>query len=58
MATCKAVRIHRFGGPEALQIDEVAAPIPHANEVVLRVRAASVNPVDYKIRGGATLPHR
>ena len=52
MATCKAVRIHRFGGPEVLQIDEVPVPIAHDDEVVVRVRAVSINPVDYKIRGG------
>jgi NADPH:quinone reductase-like Zn-dependent oxidoreductase len=50
MATMQAVRIHRFGGPECLQIDEVPIPEPGAAELLVRVHAASVNPVDYKTR--------
>jgi NADPH:quinone reductase-like Zn-dependent oxidoreductase len=52
MATCRAVRLHRFGGPEQLRIEEVERPIPRDDEVVIRVEAASVNPVDLKIRAG------
>lgn len=52
MATMKAVRIHDYGGPEVLSLDEVQFPEPHDDEVVLKVHAASVNPVDYKIRSG------
>jgi NADPH:quinone reductase-like Zn-dependent oxidoreductase len=48
----KAVRIHRFGGPEVLQIDEVPTPEPGPGEILVRVGAASVNPVDYKMRKG------
>jgi NADPH:quinone reductase-like Zn-dependent oxidoreductase len=48
----KAVRIHRFGGPEVLDLEDVPPPHPGGNEVVVEVRAASVNPVDYKIRAG------
>ena len=48
----KAVRIHRFGGPEVLQIDEIAKPEPSDGKLLIRVSAASVNPVDYKIRQG------
>lgn len=48
----KAVRIHSFGGPEVLEVEDVAPPQPADGEVVIRVRAASVNPVDYKIRSG------
>jgi NADPH:quinone reductase-like Zn-dependent oxidoreductase len=51
----KAIRIHRFGGPEVLELDDVPAPQPGDNEVLVRIRAASVNPVDYKIRRG-TVP--
>ncbi|WNO53816.1 NADP-dependent oxidoreductase [Stakelama saccharophila] len=50
--TVTAVRIHRFGGPEALQVEQIAMPGPKDDEVLLRVGAASVNPVDYKIRAG------
>jgi NADPH:quinone reductase-like Zn-dependent oxidoreductase len=48
----KAVRIHRFGGPEVLQLDDVAAPVAADGKLLIRVMAASVNPVDYKIRQG------
>jgi NADPH:quinone reductase-like Zn-dependent oxidoreductase len=48
----KAVCIEAFGGPEALEIREIQQPEPRDNEVLIRVRAASVNPVDYKIRSG------
>jgi NADPH:quinone reductase-like Zn-dependent oxidoreductase len=48
----KAVRIHRFGGPEVLTLDDVPWPQPKDDEVLVRVHAASVNPVDYKIRCG------
>ena len=48
----KAIRIHRFGGPEVLQLDEVDVAEPGPGEVRVRVACASLNPVDYKIRGG------
>jgi hypothetical protein len=48
----KAVRIHRFGGPEVMAIEEIDRPIPAANEVVIKVFAASINPVDEKMREG------
>jgi NADPH:quinone reductase-like Zn-dependent oxidoreductase len=48
----KAVRIHRFGGPEVLQVDDVAKPEASDGKLLIRVSAASVNPVDYKIRQG------
>ncbi|SER39091.1 NADPH:quinone reductase [Faunimonas pinastri] len=52
MASMKAVRIHFFGGPEVLRVEDVPVPEPKAGEILLRVQAASVNPVDYKIRSG------
>ncbi|HJS86625.1 MAG TPA: NADP-dependent oxidoreductase [Acetobacteraceae bacterium] len=55
MAACRAVRLHRFGGPEQLRVEEIERPIPRDDEVVIRVEAASVNPVDLKIRAG-TVP--
>ena len=52
----KAVRIHEFGGPETLQVEELPMPEPGPGELRIRVMAASVNPVDYKMRNGGYLP--
>jgi NADPH:quinone reductase-like Zn-dependent oxidoreductase len=46
------VRIHRFGGPEVLQLDSVEPSLPDAAQVLVSVKAASINPVDFKIRNG------
>ncbi|MHB8286265.1 MAG: NADP-dependent oxidoreductase [Caulobacteraceae bacterium] len=48
----KAVRIHSFGGPEVLVVEDIPTPKPAQGEVLVRVGAASVNPVDYKMREG------
>jgi NADPH:quinone reductase-like Zn-dependent oxidoreductase len=48
----KAVRIHSFGGPEMLAVDEIPVPVPKAGEYLVRIGGAGVNPVDYKIRQG------
>ena len=48
----KAVRIHRFGDPSVLQVDEIDQAKPTGDQLLIKVRAASVNPVDYKIRQG------
>ncbi len=48
----KAIRIHQFGGPEVLQLDEVDDPVPGPGEVVFNVRAVGVNPVDTYMRSG------
>jgi NADPH:quinone reductase-like Zn-dependent oxidoreductase len=48
----KAVRFHRFGGPEVLAVEETPTPRCGQGEVLVRVGAASVNPVDYKMREG------
>jgi NADPH:quinone reductase-like Zn-dependent oxidoreductase len=56
----KAVRIHGYGDVETLKYEDVALPEPGAAEVRLRVHAAAVNPVDWKIRAGylaAIMPH-
>jgi len=48
----KAIRIHEFGGPEVLSIDDVEIPKPGKDEVLVKIHATSVNPVDWKIRAG------
>ncbi|GAB4023980.1 NADP-dependent oxidoreductase [Spirosoma koreense] len=48
----KAIRIHEFGGPEVMKLEEVERPVPAADEILLKVYASSVNPADYIIRQG------
>lgn len=48
----RKVRIHRFGGPDVLRVDELDLSMPDALQVLVIVKAASINPVDFKIRGG------
>ena len=50
MSRIRKVRIHRSGGPEVLSVDEVEPSLPDASQVLVKVHAASINPVDYKIR--------
>jgi NADPH2:quinone reductase len=50
MATMKAVRIHEFGDVDVLKYEDVERPEPEAGEVLVRVRAAGINPVDYVSR--------
>ncbi|MDB6018556.1 MAG: Alcohol dehydrogenase zinc-binding domain protein [Pedosphaera sp.] len=52
ITTMKAVTIHRYGGPEVLSYEDVPRPEPSADELLVRVHAAGVNPVDWKIREG------
>jgi NADPH:quinone reductase-like Zn-dependent oxidoreductase len=52
METMKAVRIHNYGGPEVLVYEEVPRPQPEQGELLVKVEAAGVNPVDWKIREG------
>lgn len=48
----KAVRIHAYGGVEALRYEDAPRPSPGAGEILVRVHAAGVNPVDWKVRKG------
>ncbi len=50
--TMWAVRVYSYGGPEQLKLERVERPRPQAGEVLLRVHAAGVNPLDWKIRQG------
>src|SRR5260221_924368 len=48
----KAIRVHEFGGPDVLKLEEVADPVPAAGEVLVRVHAAGINPYDTYMRAG------
>ena len=50
----KAIVVHQYGGPEVLKFQEYPDPAPGPGEVLVRVAAASVNPLDYKRRAGLT----
>lgn len=52
MKAVKAARVHGYGGPEAVRIEESTLPDPKAGEVLVRVQAAGINPIDWKIRAG------
>jgi NADPH:quinone reductase-like Zn-dependent oxidoreductase len=52
MTVMKAVRIHDYGGPEVMRIEDVPVPVAGPGEILVRVHAASVNPVDWKVRDG------
>jgi len=54
----KTIRVHEFGGPEVLRFEEGQTPQPGPDEVLVRMRAIGINPVETYIRGGkyARLP--
>ena len=49
----KAIRVHKFGGPEVLQLEEVPDPKPGDGQALVRVHAIGVNPVETYVRAGA-----
>ncbi|WP_461164264.1 NADP-dependent oxidoreductase [Arthrobacter sp. R4-81] len=52
----RAYVITRYGGPEAMALRDVATPVPGPGHVLIKVRAAGLNPVDYKMRQGKLRP--
>jgi NADPH:quinone reductase-like Zn-dependent oxidoreductase len=57
MPTMKAIRIHNYGGPEQLFHEDAPRPIAGPGEVLVAIHAASINPVDWKIRAGYMKAH-
>jgi NADPH:quinone reductase-like Zn-dependent oxidoreductase len=49
----KAMVLHEYGGPSKLKYEDFKDPTPGPGEVLIRVQAASINPVDWKMRSGA-----
>jgi len=52
MATMKAIRFHEYGGPEVLRYEDAPKPEAGPGEALVRVHAAGINPLDWKIRAG------
>ncbi len=52
MTKMKAVRMHEYGGPDVLQVEVVPRPSARAGEILVRVHASGVNPIDWKVREG------
>src|SRR5271169_6134900 len=57
----QAIRVHQFGGPEVMKLEDVPDPKPGPGQVLVRLHAIGVNPVDAYVRAGtytisATLP--
>jgi NADPH:quinone reductase-like Zn-dependent oxidoreductase len=48
----RAIRVHQYGGPEQLKLEQVPRPVPQEGEVLVRVHAASVNQADWMMRQG------
>lgn len=48
----KAIVYHRYGSPDVLRYEEIEKPAPRDDEVLIRVRAASVNPLDWRVMRG------
>src|SRR6478672_11077025 len=48
----KVVNVHQTGGPEVLQLEDADPPKASDGEVVIRVHAASINPIEWKFRRG------
>jgi NADPH2:quinone reductase len=48
----KAIRVHEFGPPSVMKIEEVADPRPGNDQLVVSIKAAGINPVDTYVRSG------
>ena len=48
----KAMVLNSFGGPESFELRDVPRPVPHSGQVLVRVHATSINPLDFQVRRG------
>jgi NADPH:quinone reductase-like Zn-dependent oxidoreductase len=48
----KAIRVHAYGGPEQLRLEETPQPKVESGKVLVRIHSASVNPIDFKLASG------
>lgn len=51
----KAIRVQQFGGPEVLRIEDVPTPVPDSGQVIVKIHAIGVNPVETYQRSGSNL---
>ena len=49
MENMKAVQVHNYGGPEVLRFEDAPRPTPESGELLIKVHAASVNAIDWKL---------
>ena len=52
MSTQQAYRLHSYGGPETLHLDDVLIPIPGPKQVLIAISTVGINPFDWKVREG------
>ena len=52
MSSHMAYRLHSYGGPDSVELDDVPIPVARTSQVVVAVRAVGINPFDWKIREG------
>ncbi len=52
MIAMKAIVLKSFGGPESFELCDLPKPVPHPGQVLIRVHATSINPLDYQVRRG------
>lgn len=48
----KAVRFYEYGGPEVLKVEDIDLPEPGLGQIRIAVKAAGINPIDWKLRAG------